>query len=161
MALVTVLQWRDLDQGLRELHRVTRGPIVVLTFDGDALDRYGLAHYAPEVIGVERRRYSPIDAIARGLGGTKEVKVISIPIDCVDGFTEAYDARPEAFLDPAARRSQSAWSFVREEDQPRFVETLSDDLNSGDWDRKYSEWRSRPYFEGSLRLIVSNPTGRS
>ena len=40
MALVTVHQWQNLDQGLRELHRVTRGPMVVLTFDGDALDRY-------------------------------------------------------------------------------------------------------------------------
>jgi ubiquinone/menaquinone biosynthesis C-methylase UbiE len=42
MALVTVHQWRNLDQELRELRRVTRGPIVVLTFDGDALDRYWL-----------------------------------------------------------------------------------------------------------------------
>jgi hypothetical protein len=39
MALVTVHQWRDVDQGLRELRRVTRGPIVLLAFDGDELDR--------------------------------------------------------------------------------------------------------------------------
>lgn len=31
MATVTVHQWSDLDQGLRELRRVTRGPIVILT----------------------------------------------------------------------------------------------------------------------------------
>jgi SAM-dependent methyltransferase len=57
MALVTVHQWRDLNKGIAELRRVTRGPIVVLTFDGDALDRYWLAHYAPELISVERGRY--------------------------------------------------------------------------------------------------------
>jgi ubiquinone/menaquinone biosynthesis C-methylase UbiE len=48
MSLVTVHQWRDLDKGLLELRRVTRGPIIVLTFDGNALDRYWLAEYASE-----------------------------------------------------------------------------------------------------------------
>ena len=161
MALVTVHQWRDLDRGLRELRRVTRGPIVVLTFDGDALDRYWLAHYAPELISVERRRYPSMEGISQGLGGSTEVQVIPIPIDCIDGFTEAFYARPEAFLDAAVRRSQSAWTFVREEDQSRIVSTLGDDLKSGTWDRKYGEWRVRPSFEGSLRLIVSHAAGRS
>jgi SAM-dependent methyltransferase len=160
MALVTVHQWRDLDKGLSELRRVTRGPIIVLTFDGDALDRYWLAQYAPELISVERRRYPSMDRIARGLGGSTEVHVIPIPIDCVDGFTEAYYARPEAFLDAAVRRSQSAWSFVGEEEQARFVKKLGDELASGEWDRKYGEWRTKRHFEGSLRLIVSQASGR-
>jgi SAM-dependent methyltransferase len=159
MALVTVHQWRDLDQGLRELRRVTRGPILVLTFDGDALDRYWLAEYAPELIAVERRRYPPIERIAQELGST-EVQVIPIPIDCVDGFTEAYYARPEAFLDAAVRSSQSAWSFVSEEDQARIVQALEEDLKSGSWDGKYGAWRRKPSFEGSLRLIVSHADGR-
>ena len=154
MALVTVHQWQNLDEGLRELTRVTRGPIVVLTFDGDALDLYWLADYAPELISVERRRYPAIATIVAGLGGNADVETVPVPIDCVDGFTEAYYARPEAFLDAEVRRSQSAWSFVRDEDQTRFVQTLGDDLKSGAWDRKYGEWRTKPYFEGSLRLIV-------
>src|SRR5262249_9128992 len=37
MAMITIHQWSDLDAGLRELRRVSRGPVVVLTFDGDAL----------------------------------------------------------------------------------------------------------------------------
>jgi SAM-dependent methyltransferase len=160
MALCTVHQWRSLDDGLRELRRVTRGPIVMLHFDGDALDRYWLADYAPELIAVERRRYPPIDKIAKALGRATEIQVVPIPIDCTDGFTEAYYARPEAFLDPAVRRSQSAWSFVKEEDQLRFVKILGDDLKSGEWDRKYGDWRKQPFFEGSLRLIISPPAGR-
>jgi hypothetical protein len=112
------------------------------------------------LISVERRRYPTIEAISQGLGGSTTVEVIPIPIDCVDGFTEAFYARPEAFLEVAVRRSQSAWSFVREEDQLRIVTALGDDLKSGTWDRKYGEWRVRPYFEGSLRLIVSSAIGR-
>jgi hypothetical protein len=161
MALVTVHQWRDLELGLRELRRVTRGPIVVLTFDGEALDRYWLAHYAPELMAVERRRYPTMKAIAEGVGGATEVQVISIPIDCVDGFTEAYYARPEFFLDAAVRQSQSAWSFVSAEDQLRIVQLLNDDLKSGTWERNYGEWRTKPFFEGSLRLVVSHAAERN
>jgi len=39
MAMVTVHQWRDASRGLRELRRVSRGPVVILTFDGDALEK--------------------------------------------------------------------------------------------------------------------------
>jgi ubiquinone/menaquinone biosynthesis C-methylase UbiE len=159
VALVTVHQWRDLDKGLAELRRVTRGPIVVMTFDGDALDLYWLAHYAPELISIERGRYPKIQRICDGLGRSTEVQVVPVPIDCIDGFAEAYYARPEAFLDPAVRRSQSAWSFVPESVQSLFVKTLGDDLKCGAWDQKYGEWRTRPHFEGSLRLIVSHPAG--
>jgi hypothetical protein len=157
MALVTVHQWRDLARGLGELRRVTRGPILVLTFDGNALDRFWLAEYAPELMAVERRRYPSIDAIANGLGGATEVQIVPIPIDCMDGFTEAYYARPEAFLDPAVRRSQSAWTFVKEDEQLRIVKGLGDDLEARNWDRKYGEWRTKPCFDGSLRLIVRHP----
>jgi SAM-dependent methyltransferase len=161
MALVTVHQWRDLDQGLQELRRVTRGPIIVLTFDGDAFDHYWLVKYAPEMIAHERRRFPRIETICKSLGGSTDVQNIPIPIDCVDGFNEAYYARPESFLDPAVRRSQSAWSFVQEGEESRFVKALGDDLKSGTWDRLYGEWRKRPHFEGSLRLIVSHAAGRS
>jgi SAM-dependent methyltransferase len=155
MALVTVHQWPDLAQGLRELRRVTRGPIVVLTFDGEALDRYWLADYAAEMLAVERRRYPPIATLVEGLGGACEVHALPIPIDCVDGFSEAFYARPEAFLDPAVRRSQSAWSFVPDDVQARIVARLGADLASGEWDRRYGAWRTKPFFEGSLRGIVS------
>jgi ubiquinone/menaquinone biosynthesis C-methylase UbiE len=50
MALLTMHQWSDLDAGLREVRRMTRAPVVVLTADGDALDRLWLAEYVPEVI---------------------------------------------------------------------------------------------------------------
>ncbi len=157
MALVTVHQWPDAAQGLRELRRVARGPVIVLTFDGDALDRYWLADYASEMLAVERRRYPPIAAITEALGGDCSVHPLRIPIDCVDGFSEAFYARPEAFLDPAVRRSQSAWSFVAEDVQARIVERLGAELASGEWDRKHGAWRTRPFFEGSLRGIVSRP----
>lgn len=156
MASITVHQWPDLQKGLSELRRVTRDRIVVLTFEGNALDRFWLVDYIPELMGAERGRYPAIDSLCKMLGGKTDVQVVPIPIDCVDGFTEAFYARPEQFLDPAVRRSQSAWGFVTEEVQERFVRQLGDDLQSGVWEKRYGNWRTRPYFEGALRLIVSH-----
>jgi SAM-dependent methyltransferase len=157
MATITVHQWADPDKGLRELRRVSRGPVVVLTFDGDALDLLWLADYVPELIAAERRRYPAIEHIAEVLGGTSTVTPIPIPIDCVDGFTEAYYARPERFLDAAVRRSQSAWGFVDEAATARAVRQLGEDLETGAWDAKYGGLRRQPEFVGSLRLITASP----
>jgi hypothetical protein len=161
MAMVTVHQWPDFKKGLSELRRVTRDRIVVLTFDGEALDRFWLVDYVPELMAAERRRYPAIDSICNCLGGKTDVQTVPVPVDCVDGFTEAFYARPEQFLDSLVRRSQSAWAFVEDKVQERFVKALSDDLQSGAWDEKYGKWRQQPSFEGSLRLIVSQPEGRS
>jgi SAM-dependent methyltransferase len=157
MAMVTVHQWSDGDRGLRELRRVSRGSVVVLTFDGDVLDRFWLANYVPELITAERRRYPAIDRIRDVLGGDSTVTTVPIPIDCTDGFTEAFYARPERFLDPAVRRSQSAWGFVAPKVEQRAVEQLRQDLDSGEWERTYGAIRALLEFFGSLRLVVATP----
>jgi SAM-dependent methyltransferase len=157
MATITVHQWPDADQGLRELRRVSRGPVVVLTFDGDALERFWLGEYAPELIAAERLRYPAISRIQEVLGGISVVTPVPVAADCVDGFTEAYYARPEQFLDPAVRQSQSAWGFVDPAVADRSVARLRDDLESGAWDRRFGALRSAPEFTGSLRLITARP----
>lgn len=157
MAVYTVHQWPDLAQGLAELRRVSRGPVVVVAGDGDALPRFWLNDYAPELIAAEQRRYPPIADIAAAIGSRAEVRTVPIPIDCTDGLTEAFYARPERLLDPAVRRAQSSWGFLSPEVEPRFVETLTADLASGRWDELYGEWRTRPEYESAIRLIVGWP----
>ncbi len=157
MATVTIHQWSDPDRGLRELRRVSRGPVVILTFDGAALDVFWLADYAPELIAAERQRYPAIAHVCEVLGPTSTVTPIPVPIDCVDGFTEAYYARPERFLDPAVRAAQSAWGFIDANATERTVGRLREDLRSGEWDRRYGHLRDQPQFVGALRLIVARP----
>ncbi|WP_349897092.1 class I SAM-dependent methyltransferase [Parafrigoribacterium soli] len=157
MATFTVHQWQNLEAGLRELRRVTRGPVVILSCDPAELTRFWLVDYAPEVLQTESRRYPAPADIARMLGGTVEVRVLPVPLDCTDGFGEAYYGRPEALLDPGARLANSAWSFVGPEVERRFDRELRRDLDSGAWDVRYGALRTQPEFEGSLRLIVGLP----
>ncbi|RYY96120.1 MAG: class I SAM-dependent methyltransferase [Chitinophagaceae bacterium] len=157
MALVTVHHWPDIRQGLREMRRVTRGPVVVMTFDPARLDDFWNATYFPELIAVERARYPAIEQVAEGLGGHCRIMPVPVPLDCRDGFQEAFYGRPEAFLDPEVRRAQSAWGFLPEEKQEELAGRLRAALESGDWDRKWGHCRTQPTFTGALRLVVSQP----
>jgi hypothetical protein len=157
MAINTVHQWADPRTGLRELRRVARGPVVVMATDGPALGCWWLNDYAPEVIVAEQMRCLPVADIAAGLGGDSEIMTVPIPIDCTDGFTEAFYGRPERLLDAAARRAQSSWSFAGPDAEKRFVDRLSADLASGRWDGLHGHLRAQPSFAGSLRIVVSRP----
>lgn len=156
MATVTVHQWPDLRRGLRELRRVSRGPVVILTFDPDAVAEFWLAAYVPSLMEGTRHRDPPIDAICAALGSAR-VTPVPIPIDCPDGFIEAYYGRPERLLEPEVRAAQSAWAFA----DPREVEIglahLRADLESGTWDERFGGLRRQQTYVGSLRLVVSLP----
>jgi hypothetical protein len=154
MATFTVHQWPDLRAGLSEMQRVARGPVLVLTCAPDELDRFWLNSYAPEVIATEARRYPPIETIAAALGGNVQVISVPIPLNCTDGFSEAYFGRPESLLDPGARLANSAWSFVDSSVGNRLDDELGRDLESGVWDAKYGNLRTQPELEGSLKLVV-------
>jgi SAM-dependent methyltransferase len=155
MATVTIHQWPDLERGLRELRRVARGPVVILTFDGAAMLRFWMHEYVPEVFATESARDPGIDRVAAILGGEVTVTEVPIPIDCVDGFVEAFYARPEALLDPAVRRAQSAWAFVDPEIVQRGLARLRDALASGEWDERHGHLRAQPEYLGALRLVTA------
>jgi hypothetical protein len=157
MGTFTVHQWVNLRRGLAEVRRVTRGPVVLLTCDPTLLRKYWLAEYCPEVIETEASRYPSLSALAEGLGGTVLIKPVPIPLDCTDGFNDAYYGRPELLLDPAARLACSAWSFVTPADVARFETRLRGDLEDGTWDRKHGHLRHERAFEGALVLVVSTP----
>lgn len=154
MAMITVHQWPDLDGALGELRRVSRGPVLILTFDPDSLDRLWLVDYLPELIASERRRFPTLDRLAAGLGPCT-ISELAIPLDCVDGFLEAYYGRPEAFLDPAVRRAQSSWGFLDPKTIERGLARLEADLANGEWNRRYGRLRGQPEFAGALRLLVT------
>ncbi|MEY9860704.1 hypothetical protein ABH935_006341 [Catenulispora sp. GAS73] len=153
MTTFSVHQWSDLKAGLREMRRVARGPVAILTCDPDLVRDFWLYEYAPLVLDTEARRYPAIGDITEALGGRSEVTPVPIPVDCTDGFNEAYYGRPERLLDPAARQSCSAWSFVDAATSEQYTEHLRRDLESGAWDARFGQLRTQPFLNGSLVLV--------
>lgn len=154
MALLTVHHWPDLRKGLDEMKRVTGDRVLIMTYDPDSLDVFWNADYFPELVEVERSRYPKLQTITEHLGGNCGIISLPVPLDCKDGFQEAFYGRPEEFLRSEVRISQSAWSFLDEETHRACVDRLADALASGEWDRKHGHHRKLPFFNGALRLIV-------
>jgi len=158
MTTFSLHEWDDLERGLAEVRRVTRGPIVVLTFDPDRIERSWLAEYAPEVLAADARRHPALPRIADALGDdTVTSTPLPIPFTCVDGFAEAYYARPERLLDPGVRQADPAWGLVDEFTVRRSVAALRSALESGEWDRRHGSLRIRPTYEGSVVLVTATP----
>lgn len=157
MAIFTVHQWPDPARGLAELRRVTRGPVVVMTLDVEAPNDFWLGEYVPERRAVERDRFPTLSDIRAALGGSSTVTPVPIPLECTDGFIEAFYGRPEALLDPEVRAVQSGWQFIADDVVATGLRRLSDDLDTGRWDARHGHLRSQPTYTGPLVLITANP----
>jgi SAM-dependent methyltransferase len=156
MACVTIHHWELPEAGLAELRRVARGPVVVFTFELDALPPWQL-EFLREGVKLERPRFPTMAAVEAALGGHTRVERIPTAADCADGFFEAYWNRPEALLDPRVRASQSLWALLGHEVEERIVARLAEALESGAWDAAHGHLRQERSFDGALRLVISEP----
>jgi SAM-dependent methyltransferase len=157
MACVTIHHWEPPWAGLAELRRVSRGPVVILTFELDGLPAWQ-QEFLHEGLVIERPRFPAIEDIASALGGHTRVERIPTPGDCVDGFFEAFWRRPEALLDPSIRSAQSMWRLLDPGVEVRIVQRLAAALESGGWDAEHGHLREQESFDGALRLVISEPS---
>jgi SAM-dependent methyltransferase len=159
MAILTVHHWSDPASGLRELRRVARGPVVVLTFDPDQTEAFWLVRdYLPEIGSMDRDRIPSIADTAGSLGGDVEVEPVPIPHDCRDGFLGAFWRHPERYLDPAVTPGISAFGDLDPAVLERARAKLRNDLDSGAWRRRYGGLLSLDELDLGYRLIVARPS---
>jgi SAM-dependent methyltransferase len=151
MAVLTVHHWQDQVQGLREMRRVTRGPVVILTYD-PAFRGFWLADYVPALVTLDDDRMPPLSLYADVLGPV-EITPVPIPHDCVDGFLCAYWRRPAAYLDPRIRAAMS--SFWAVGDVSEAMAQLAQDLESGEWARRYGTMLADDDCDLGYRLVVA------
>jgi SAM-dependent methyltransferase len=150
MAILSVHHWRDKQAGLREMRRVTRGPIVLLTFDPAC--RPWLTDYLPELAVLDDQRMPTLQDLERWLGPVK-VAPVPIPHDCTDGFLYAYWKRPSAYLDSRLRTGSSSFWLIK--DAQEGLDRLKLDLESGIWERRYADLLQLDDYEAGYRVVVS------
>lgn len=153
MGVFTMQHWDDVERGLAEVRRVTRDRIVLLTLDLDVTAEMWLCRdYLPEIVAHDRETFPTIARLEETLPAV-EVERIEVPGDCADGFCVALWSRPEAHLDPAVRRCSSIWHLLPTDVVEPGLARLRADLQSGEWDRRYGELRSRRSLDIGLRLV--------
>lgn len=151
MASLTVHHWSDLAKGLSEMRRVTRGPIVILTFDPNFAGIW-LNDYFPALATLDDRNMPALDAYAPHVGPV-DIHTVPIPHDCTDGFLYAYWRRPAAYLDTKARTAMS--SFHALGDVSEGLKRLETDLTSGRWHEQNADLLTRDTLDCGYRLIVT------
>ena len=70
MAILTVHHWPDVKRGLEELRRVSRGRVVILTWD-PTYAGYWLADYLPEILDADSANFPMIHEYEHVLGPTE------------------------------------------------------------------------------------------
>jgi SAM-dependent methyltransferase len=150
MAILTVHHWPDKEAGLREVRRVTRGRIVLLTFDPS--QRPWLTDYIPELTALDEAQMPAMLDYARWLGPVRVFPLL-IPHDCSDGFLHAYWRRPEAYLDARIRSGIS--SFWTIGDTGLALQKLGHDVETGVWERRY-DLRALDRYDAGYRLVIAD-----
>ena len=151
MAILTVHHWPDKKAGLREMRRVTRGRIVLLTFDPS--HRPWLTDYLPELAALDEEQMPKLSDYEQWLGDVRTAPV-PIPHDCTDGFLYAYWRRPEAYLDARIRSGSSSFRAIRGVEQG--LEKLKRDVETGEWRRRYSDLLALDAYDAGYRLVLAD-----
>jgi len=150
MAILTVHHWPDKAAGLQEMRRVTRGPIVILTFDPS--HRPWLTDYFPELVTLDEGQMPAMENYCRWL---QKAWILPVPVphDCTDGFLYAYWRRPGAYLDERVRSGSSSFWLI--ENSEAGVSKLRHDLETGEWERRYSSLLDLDEYDAGYRLVVA------
>jgi len=151
VAALTVHHWSDKESGLREMRRVTRGPVVLLTFDA-SFRGFWLTDYLPELVALDEAQMPQMSDYGRWLGPV-DIASVPVPHDCSDGFLCAYWRRPAAYLDPRIRAAMSSFHAIG--DVSDSLRRLEADLESGAWVERHSELLQLEELDCGYRLIVT------
>jgi SAM-dependent methyltransferase len=159
MSVLSLHHWdEEREQGVRELRRVARDAVVILTYDATISGAMWLmADYLPEVAALDLRTFPAPALLAEWLGGEVRIDEVPIPCDTPDWMLGSFWAHPDRVLDAQARAATSGFARLPADVVDRVVAEVSRDLASGLWDERYGHLRNLDALDVGLRLVVATP----
>lgn len=149
MAVLTIHHWADQRRGLAEMARVSRGPVVLLTYD-PAFRDFWLLDYFPALATLDEGQMPPFSLYGEVLGPC-DIAPVPIPHDCTDGFLAAYWRRPSAYLDETTRKAMSSFWKIGDISGP--LARLRTDLADGTWEARHGALLELDARDCGYRLI--------
>jgi SAM-dependent methyltransferase len=155
MAILTLHHWDGVrERGVRELRRVARGPVVILTYDPrKSGEMWLMRDYLPEVAELDHRIFPLPETIAGWLGGEVTIEEVVLHRDTPDWMLGSYWAHPERVLDADARAATSGFARMPAEVIARVEAAVRRDLADGTWERRWGQLRKLESYDVGLRLI--------
>ncbi len=161
MTILSLHHWDERqEEGIREMCRVARQRVVVLTIDAQVSNQMWLmADYLPEVAELDTRIFPTPERVAAWIGNAT-IEVVPIPSDTPDWTLLSFWAHPERVLDPGARAATSGFARQTQQVNERVEAAVRRDLESSAWDRKHGHLRELAEYDCGLRLIVGELESR-
>jgi SAM-dependent methyltransferase len=154
MAILTVHHWSDREAGLRELRRVADRQVLVV-YEPLVAHQFWMVEYVPEALSLPAESDPPTpEAVGRHLD-VVDVQTMWIPADCSDGVAAAHWRRPEAYLDPAVRRSISLLALLPEDVVAAGMARLESDLADGTWHQRHGHLLDQDRADYGYRLVIA------
>ena len=156
MAVLTIHHWDSgQERGVREMRRVARDAVVILTYDPEISGRMSLMAdsfggrgagcrifpHRPSAGVVARRR----DAIECVPDSTRHTRLM----------LGSSWSQPERVLDEQARNATSGFARMSPAVVDRVVAAVRRDLRTGAWDHRHGHLRRLDAYDVGLRLIIS------
>ena len=82
-----------------------------------------------------------------------KVNKFELHYDLKDNFLSASWRKPENYLKEEIRSGISTFSLLTKKEINQGADLLKDDLNNGEWDRKYGEIKIKEYFDSGYRFL--------
>ncbi len=152
LSILSMHHWTSRCQAAREMVRVTRDRLIVLTWDPAAAPFWLTRDYFPAIYDLDRKIFPSRQELTRALGALSFAPV-PIPADCVDGFLGAFWRRPDAYLDPRVRANMSTFSKIAEVEDG--LARLRRDLESGIWNEVNHEILTLRELDIGYRLVTA------
>ncbi len=143
-------------QGVREMCRVARNRLVIVTFDPRVCERMWLmSDYFPEIVALDKQIFPLPETICEWIQGETRLETVPIGRETPDWTLMSFWAHPERVLDSEARAATSGFSRQPREVVDRVVSQVKRDLANGQWDKKYGHLRKLNEFDAGLRIITA------
>lgn len=160
VVILALHHFSDRKKALSEILRVIGdGPLVIFSFEPQALARFWLADYFPKLGRENGSSFSRLEDVADEVSALTGRSVRKIPFllprDLEDRFAAAGWAEPESYLNSAVRNGISSFALMDPNEVGEGISRLSADLASGVWDLKNGALRRRDRFDAGYNFIVA------
>ena len=160
IAILAFHHFQHPTKAIEEMIRVSKGNIVLFTFDPREVEIPWIAHYFPEVWEGAFDFFPPLADVKKQIESISDKQVSSyafeLPHDLTDYFAAAGWRKPEIYLDPIIRSCMSAFAIADQEKIEAGITRLKQDLKSGKWNADYGYLKNKESLDVGYRFIVAS-----
>lgn len=143
--ILCIHHFTDMAAAFSEIRRVVpNGPIVIFSYDPDAVETPWLFEYFPAFREQIQQSFPSVKAISDCVKSNDSIRATPFPLphDLADGFAGAAWRYPERYLDKDFRDGTSAFRQLDDAACRKGLAALRHDLQSGAWDARFGAIRS-------------------